>query len=54
MQGSIRTMVGFLVAFGAVGTLEVDPTASELLMVAVALVGLTIMASGVNALKGQA
>jgi hypothetical protein len=53
MQGSIRSLVGFLVAFGAVGTLEVDPAASLVTTTAVALVGLAIMASGVSALKGQ-
>jgi hypothetical protein len=53
MQGSIRSVVGFLVAFGAVGTLEVDPAASVVTMGAVALVGLAILASGVQAMKGQ-
>lgn len=53
MRGSIRAFVGFLIAYGAVGSLDVDPTASELLMVAVAVIGLGIMASGVSAMTGK-
>lgn len=50
MRGSIRAFVGFLIAYGSVGSLDVDPTASELLMVGIAVLGLGIMASGVSAM----
>jgi hypothetical protein len=50
MVGSIRAFVGFMIAYGAVGTLECDPVASELTMLAIALAGLAIMASGVSAM----
>jgi hypothetical protein len=49
MQGSIRTLVGFLVVFGAVGGIETD--GPLFLCTALALVGLAVMASGVAALK---
>lgn len=51
MKGSIRFMIGLLVAFGAVGTLEVNPDANLLLQVGIALVGCGIMYSGVRAIK---
>ena len=51
MKGSIRALVGFFIAYGAVGTLETDPTASELGMLALALVGLAIMGSGILAIN---
>ena len=51
MRGSIRVALGFLMAFGAVGTLDVDPTASVLVQSALALAGLAVMASGVSAMK---
>jgi hypothetical protein len=51
MVGSIRAFVGFMIAYGAVGTLECDPVASELTMAALALLGLAIMASGVFAMN---
>lgn len=50
MTGSIRAFVGFMVAYGAVGTLEADPSASLVLMGAVAALGLAVMASGVSAM----
>lgn len=53
MKGSIRILVGFLVAFGAVGTLDVNPAASVLAMSAVAMVGLLVMFSGVSAIKNN-
>lgn len=52
MKGSIRALVGFLVAFGAMGTLEVEPQASVLVQTAIAAVGLFVMYSGVTAMKG--
>lgn len=51
MQGSIRMAVGFLVAFGAVGTLDFDPEASVLVQTVIAAVGLIIAYSGVQAMK---
>lgn len=51
MKGSIRTLVGFFIVAGAVGTLDADMTASVLVQGAVAAVGLFIMWSGVRAIK---
>ena len=51
MRGSIRLVVGFLIVFGTVGTLDMDPTASLLSAVIVAAVGLLIMSSGVKAME---
>ena len=53
MQGSIRMAVGFLVVFGAVGTLEINPEASVLVQAAIAAVGLIIASSGVRAMKAS-
>lgn len=50
MQGSIRALIGFMIAFGSVGTMETNPNASLLVQVAVATIGLAIMYSGVRAL----
>ena len=54
MRGSIRAVVGFFIAFGAVGTLDADPSASVLLLTAIAVVGLVIMASGVVSMQRDA
>jgi len=51
MPGTIRLIVGFLTALGAMGTLEVDPTASVVLQTLIALVGLAIAFSGVHAVN---
>lgn len=53
MNGSIRMIIGFLVAFGAVGTMEVNPEASVLIQTALALVGCLIMGSGILAMQKQ-
>ena len=53
MKGSIRMLAGFLVAAGAVGTLDVDTSASVLVQGAIALAGLTVCYSGVRAMKAQ-
>ena len=50
MKGSIRTFIGFMLVFGAVGGME-DPSNSLLVGVVVAVVGLAIMASGVFAMQ---
>ena len=49
MKGSIRTGIGFLMAFGAVG--GIDTGAPLIPAVTLAIVGLLIMASGVRAIK---
>lgn len=51
MKGSIRVVLGMLIAFGAVGTLDADPAASVLTQTALALVGLAIMYSGTRAVN---
>lgn len=53
MRGSIRLGVGFLMVFGAVGTLDVDPSASLLSVAVLAVVGLVIMYSGITAMEKQ-
>ena len=51
MAGSIRTLVGFLLCFGAVGGL--DNNSPILACMAIALVGLCIMYSGVAAIRSN-
>lgn len=51
MKGSIRTIAGFLIVFGAVGGLDHDPTVSIGLMAFIAAIGLAIMYSGVSAMN---
>jgi hypothetical protein len=51
MKGSIRLFVGFLIAFGAVGTLDYDPSANLAVQTALAAVGLLFMFSGVRAME---
>lgn len=53
MKGSIRAIVGFLIAYGAVGGMEHDPTASLLVQTSLAVLGLGIMYSGVSALTKE-
>ena len=43
MKGSIRAAVGFLCVYGAVGSLDYDPSASVLVSVSLAVLGLAIM-----------
>lgn len=52
-KGSIRIIIGFLLALGAVGTLDMDPQASILVQVSIALVGLGVMASGVATMNSK-
>ena len=52
MKGSIRVLIGFLMTYGAVGSLDFDPTADVVVAILFASVGLLIMFSGVQALKG--
>ena len=51
MPGTIRFIAGLLMTLGAVGTLDVDPSASVLIQGALAVCGLAIMWSGVSAIK---
>jgi|688.fasta_scaffold737272_3 hypothetical protein len=50
MRGSIRFVLGLLIVFGAVGTLEVNHDASLLTQGIVAALGLMLAKSGVDAL----
>ena len=52
MKGSLRVIIGFLMTYGAVGSLDFDPTADVVVALLLASVGLLIMYSGVQALKG--
>ena len=51
MCGSIRMLVGFLIVFGAVGTIEVNPDADLLVQMIIAVAGLAIMLTGVSAMQ---
>lgn len=51
MKGSIRAFVGFLIAFGAVGQSDFDPTTPFLQTVVIAGIGLALMASGIKAMN---
>ena len=51
MSGSIRAGVGFMMVFGAVGTMDIDPTASLVQLGLLAVAGLAIMLSGVLAMQ---
>jgi hypothetical protein len=50
MRGSIRAFVGFLMVFGAVGGMD-TPDAALVTLVAIAVLGLAILASGVSAMR---
>jgi hypothetical protein len=49
----IRFAIGFMMVFGAVGTLEVDPDASLLTTALLAVIGLAIMSFGVAKIQQQ-
>ena len=51
MKGSLRVLIGFLMTYGAVGSLDFDPTADVVVAILLASVGLLIMFSGVQALR---
>ena len=51
MRGSIRMFVGLVVTMGAAGGLDTATNAQLIPCVAMALVGLAVMASGVSASK---
>jgi Co/Zn/Cd efflux system component len=46
----IITVVGFFLVYGAVGTLDADPSASVVQMFGIACAGLALMFAGTNAL----
>ena len=52
MQGTIRFIVGLLVTYGAVGGM--DTSDSLLISIGLAIIGLTVMYSGVTAMKETA
>jgi hypothetical protein len=47
----IKFIIGLLITFGAVGTLDYDPQANVLVQTLIALFGLAIMAWGTRDLK---
>ena len=49
----IRVIVGFLIVFGALGTLDMDPDANVLVQAAIAIVGLVIMYFGAKKVGAQ-
>lgn len=51
MRGSIRMIVGFLIVFGAVGTIEVNPDANLIVQMVIAFAGLAVMLTGVSAMR---
>lgn len=53
MKGSIRFIAGLLVVMGAVGGIEVATDAQLIPLVAFAMAGLMVMASGTKAMKAQ-
>jgi len=52
MKGSIRTLVGLLIVFGAVGGIDAE-SATLLEGFLLSLIGLGIMYSGVNAMNKE-
>ena len=53
MRGTIRAVVGFLIVFGTVGTIEINPDANLILQTSLAILGLAIMANGVAAFRKE-
>jgi hypothetical protein len=53
MCGSIRMLVGFLIVFGAIGGIEVNPDADLLNQSLIAVCGLAVMFTGVIAMRGN-
>jgi hypothetical protein len=50
-KGTIRFFLGFFIVFGAVGTLDVDASASLVTQMMIAAAGLGVMYSGAKAMK---
>jgi len=53
MRGSIRAFVGLVITMGAAGGLDNATNAQLLPAMAIAAVGLAIMASGVSAMRSE-
>ena len=51
IRGSFRMLVGFLIVFGAVGGIEMNPDADLLVQMVIAVAGLAIMLTGVSAMR---
>jgi hypothetical protein len=51
MQGTIRMTAGFLIAMGAIGTIDADPSVSLAYTTMIAILGTAIMAWGVATMK---
>ena len=51
MKGSIRAGVGLLIVYGAVGTMDYDPSASIIVSCIVAVLGILCMYSGVRVMN---
>ena len=51
MVGSIRTVLGFILVFGAVGGLDVGSDLAS--CIGLSAIGLALLASGVFAMKGK-
>ena len=49
----IISVFGFFMVYGAVGTMEVDPTVSLVPLFAIACAGLVLMYTGISALTDQ-
>ena len=51
MQGSIRTIAGLIIVFGAAGGLDNATDAQLIPIIMIAIAGLALMATGVSAMK---
>jgi len=51
MRGTLRTLVGFVIVFGAVGGIDNASDSELLLLAGIASVGMLLMFSGVKAMK---
>jgi len=49
----LRVILGFFLVYGAVGTLDIDPSFSELAALAIAALGLAMMYSGVKSIGSR-
>ena len=54
MRGSIRILVGFMIALGAVGTIEVNPDSDLFTLMMIAIGGLIGMLIGVSVIREDA
>jgi len=51
MRGTLRTLIGFVIVFGAVGGIDNSTDSELLLLVGIASAGMLLMFSGVKAMK---